>query len=141
MHHSDIYNFATGYWWLIFPLGWGAIAMLRIWVRHRQSMAILELMKVFIDQGKEPPAALVERLDLQTRPAGLTYQPLHFWLSALLLAAGAIGFTALTWLRARQGDPDSSNALFLAIFFAAAAMACAVFAMIVQARHSGNDAS
>lgn len=141
MHHSEIYNFATGYWWLIFPLGWGSIAMLRIWIRHRQTLAILELMKVYIDQGKEPPAALVERLGLQPRPPAPTYQPLHFWLSALLLGAGAIGFISLTWLRARQGDPDSSNALFLAIFFGAGATACAVFAMIARAQHSNDDRS
>ena len=141
MHHSDIYNFATGYWWLIFPLGWGVIAMLRIWVRHRQALAILDMMKVLVDQGKEPPAALVESLAFQTRSPRRTYQPLHFWLSALLLSAGAIGFAALTWIRARQGDPDSTNALFIAIFLGAGAAACAVFAMIVRAQHSGDDAS
>lgn len=140
MHHSDIYNFATGYWWLIFPLGWGIIAMLRIWVRHRQALAILDIMKGLIDQGKEPPEALVESLGLQTRPPERSYQPLHFWLSALLLGAGAIGFASLTWIRARQGDPDSTNALFIAIFLGAASAACAVFAMIVRAQHSGDDA-
>lgn len=141
MHHSDIYNFATGYWWLIFPLGWGGIALLQIWVRHRQALVILEMMKVLIDQGKEPPEALVESLGIQSRPPGWTYQPLHFWLSALLLGAGAIGFAGLTWIRARQGDPDSTNALFIAIFLGAGAMACAVFAMIVRAHPSDDDAS
>lgn len=37
----------------------------------------LDMMKVFIDQGNEPPEALVESLGLQTRPPERTYQPLH----------------------------------------------------------------
>jgi hypothetical protein len=141
MHHSDIYNFATGYWWLIFPLGWGGIAMLQIWVRHRQALAILDMMKLYIDQDKEPPEALVESLGFHTHPPRRAYQPLHFWLSALLLGASAIGFAGLTWIRFRQGDPDSTNALFITIVLAAGATACAVFAMIVQTRHPGDDAS
>jgi len=141
MHHSELYSFATSYWWLIFPLGWGLVAMLQIWVRHRRAQATLDLLKRFIDQGKEPPAALLESILSQPGAARWTYQPLHFWLGALLLGAAAIGFAALTWLRAQQGDPDSANALFIAILLGAGAAACAAFAMIVQARTSGPGAS
>jgi hypothetical protein len=140
MHHSEWYNFATSYWWLIFPLGWGLSTILKIWANHRRAQATLDLIKSFVDQGKEPPDALLEHILLQTNAPRWTYQPLHFWLGALLLGAGAIGFAALTWLRAQQGDPDSANALFIAILLGAGAAACAAFAMIVQARHPGPDA-
>jgi len=140
MHHSELYSFATSFWWLIFPLGWGLVAMLRIWTRHRQSQTTLDVIKSYIERGKEPPAALLESVLPQTSLPRWTYQPLHFWLSALLLGAGAIGFAALAWLRAQQGDPDQANAQFLAVLLGAAAAACAAFAMIVQARKPGSGA-
>jgi hypothetical protein len=141
MHHSELYSFAASYWWLIFPLGWSLVTMLQTWARHRRTQAMLDLIKSFINQGREPPAALLESALQQTGHPQWTYQPLHFWLGALFLCAGAIGFAALTWLRAQQGDPDSVNALFIAILLGAGAAACGVFAMIVQARAAGHDAS
>jgi hypothetical protein len=141
MHHSELYRFASSYWWLIFPLGWGMVAMLQTWTQHRRAQATLDLLKSYVDQGKEPPAALLETILPQAATPGWTYQPLHFWLSALLLGAGAVGFAALTWLRSQQGDPDSANALFIAILLGAGAAACAVFAMVVQARKPGAGAS
>lgn len=140
MHHSDWYNFASSYWWLIFPIGWGVVAIFRIWERHRRSQATLDLLKSYVDQGKDPPAALLETVLPQTAVPEWTYQPLHFWLGALALGAGAVGFAALAWLRAQQNDPDSANALFIAILLGAGAAACAIFAMIVQPRKPGPGA-
>lgn len=141
MHHSEFYSFASSYWWLIFPLGWGLIAILRIWERHRRAQATLDLLKSYVDQGKEVPSALLESILPQAATVGRTYEPLHFWLGALSLAAGAVGFSALAWLRARQSDPDSINAVFIAILLGAGAAACAIFAIIVMARKSGPDQS
>lgn len=138
MHHSDWYIFASSYWWLIFPMGWGVVAILRIWERHRRSQTTLDLLKSYVDQGKEPPASLLETVVPETAVPGWTYQPLHFWLGALALGAGAVGFAALAWLRAQQNDPDSANALFIAILLGAGAVACAIFAIIVQARKPGS---
>lgn len=140
MHHSELYQFAANFWWLLFPLGWGIATLMGIWTAHRRAQKKLDLVKSYLDQGKEPPAALLEAiLPPKTRNAW-SYQPLHFWLASLALAAGSIGFAALTWLRTQQGDPDSANVLFLTILFAAGAAACALFAMIVQARKSGSGA-
>jgi hypothetical protein len=140
MHHSEFYSFASSYWWLIFPVGWGLVALLRIWTQHRQAQATLDLLKSYVDQGKEPPAALLETV-LPETTTRWTYQPLHFWLGALSLGAGAVGFAALTWLRSQQGDPDSANALFIAILLGAGAVACAIFAVIVRAGKTyGPDA-
>lgn len=140
MHHGEFYSFASSYWWLIFPLGWGVVAILRIWERHRRAQATLDLLKSYVDQGKEPPATLLETVLPQTAAPEWTYQPLHFWLGALALGAGTVGFAALAWLRAQQSDPDSANALFIAILLGAGAAACAIFAMIVQARKPGPGA-
>jgi hypothetical protein len=50
------------YWWLLFPLGFfiaSAFDQLMRYQRHRDT---LDLIKSYTDQGKEPPAALVERV-------------------------------------------------------------------------------
>lgn len=140
MHHSDWYVFASSYWWLIFPLGWGVIAILRIWTRHRRSQATLDLLKSYVEQGKDPPIGLLETVVPEPAVPGWAYQPLHFWLGALAMGGGAIGFAALAWLRAQQGNTDSANALFIAILVGAWAIACVIFAIIVQTRKSGPDA-
>lgn len=59
MTASDFFN---SYWWLIFPLfgmGMGLVGMLGHF-RHRSET--LKLIKTYADQGKEPPAALLEAL-------------------------------------------------------------------------------
>ena len=59
MTATDLFN---SYWWLIFPLfgmGMGLVAMLGHF-RHRSET--LKLIKTYADQGKEPPAALLEAL-------------------------------------------------------------------------------
>lgn len=141
MRHSELYLFAANFWWLLFPLGWGIGAMLQTWTRHRQAQRTLDLIKGYVDQGKEPPPALLDAVLPRAAGRPWSYQPLHFWLGALALAAGAIGFGALTWLRHAQGDPDSANVLFLTVLFGAGAAACALFALIVQARKPGPGAS
>jgi hypothetical protein len=52
----------TSFWWLIFPLfgmGMGLVGMLGHF-RHRSET--LKLIKSYADQGKEPPAALLDAL-------------------------------------------------------------------------------
>ncbi|MGN6208292.1 hypothetical protein [Asticcacaulis sp.] len=59
MTATDLFN---SYWWLIFPIfgmGMGLVAMLGHF-RHRSET--LKLIKTYADQGKEPPAALLEAL-------------------------------------------------------------------------------
>ncbi len=59
MTASQLFN---SYWWLIFPLfgmGMGLVGMLGHF-RHRSET--LKLIKAYADQGKEPPAALLDAL-------------------------------------------------------------------------------
>lgn len=59
MTASDLLN---SYWWLIFPIfgmGMGLVGMLGHF-RHRSET--LKLIKTYADQGKEPPAALLDAL-------------------------------------------------------------------------------
>jgi hypothetical protein len=59
MTASELFN---SYWWLIFPIfgmGMGVIGMLG---HFRQRSETLKLIKYYADQGKEPPAALLDTL-------------------------------------------------------------------------------
>ncbi|MDB5470201.1 MAG: hypothetical protein JWR84_1761 [Caulobacter sp.] len=50
------------YWWLVFPAGFfiaSAFSQLIRYLRYRDS---LTLIKSYTDQGKEPPAALLDRV-------------------------------------------------------------------------------
>src|SRR5262249_21797411 len=60
MNHSELYNFATHFWWLIFPIAWMMAALVGIALRYNQSQRILDMIQSQTAQGKEPPAALVE---------------------------------------------------------------------------------
>ena len=59
MTASDLFN---SYWWLIFPIfgmGMGLVGMLG---HFRQRSETLKLIKYYADQGKDPPAALLDVL-------------------------------------------------------------------------------
>ncbi len=46
------------YWWLIFPVGWMVMRLIRILSRDGYERKRLEVMKAYIDAGKAPPASL-----------------------------------------------------------------------------------
>jgi hypothetical protein len=60
--HSEIYQFATSFWWLVFPIGWGFAGLLRVIFRHHRAEQTLALLKSYADQGKEPPPELLALL-------------------------------------------------------------------------------
>jgi hypothetical protein len=60
--NHDFYSLFTHYWWLLFPLASGLWGWFDTWTRHKRAERGLELLKSYIDQGKEPPPALLEFL-------------------------------------------------------------------------------
>lgn len=50
------------YWWLLFPLGFFVISAFEQVMRYLRHRDTLDLIKSYTDQGKEPPAALLERV-------------------------------------------------------------------------------
>ena len=50
------------YWWLLFPLGFFIASAFDQWMRYRRHRDTLDLIKSYTDQGKDPPAALLERV-------------------------------------------------------------------------------
>jgi hypothetical protein len=50
------------YWWLLFPLGFFIASAFDQIMRYQRHRDTLNLIKSYTDQGKEPPAALLERV-------------------------------------------------------------------------------
>lgn len=51
------------YWWLAFPLGWMVFGAFQTWLAYRARCDAVALLKSYAEAGREPPPALVERLN------------------------------------------------------------------------------
>ena len=79
-------------WWLIFPLIGFAFAFWATWISHQRQKAVIDLLRTYASQGKDPPADLVKALhngDEQHRPQ-------RHWQNAVLFGAlsAALGVMA-----------------------------------------------
>lgn len=64
-------DFASDYWWLIFPLFFFFAAGWDSWMKYRRHKATLELLKSYAASGKEPPESLMRALDRTSKGDGL----------------------------------------------------------------------
>ncbi len=55
MHEHGFGFFVFSFWWLIFPLMGFAFGGFRMYLAHRQSQQAMEILKMYAQQGKEPP--------------------------------------------------------------------------------------
>lgn len=55
------------FWWLLFPLAAFAFGAWKNWLDYRANQAMLDLIKTYAAAGREPPAALLSRLDRRWR--------------------------------------------------------------------------
>jgi hypothetical protein len=105
----DFYSFVTHFWWLIFPLFWVVAASFRIKARHEESLRLMEMIKSYTDQGKDPPAALMEALRAPVGRQGDRYVEPYYthrlWRRAFLFGFLCIAFAVLALSRG-QIDPD-----------------------------------
>lgn len=53
------FEFFEVYWWLMFPVFGMAMAFIRMSQSERRTNQTMDLIKSYIDQGKEPPAELL----------------------------------------------------------------------------------
>lgn len=54
------------FWWLVFPLSAIVFGAFRRWLAYSARRDALELIKTYAESGREPPAALVDRLNLRS---------------------------------------------------------------------------
>jgi hypothetical protein len=125
MQHSDFYNFATGFWWLIFPIGWGVAGLLGAWMRHKRAEQALEILSSYAGQNKEPPPEVLALLQPRERKErDFRVQPLHYLSGGLFFAALAVAFIVLYANKIGGGEHDSqAGLLFVTVLMAGFAVA------------------
>lgn len=53
-------DFFAHYWWLMFPVFGMVMAIMGMFQSERQQRSMIDLIKTYTDQGKEPPPELVK---------------------------------------------------------------------------------
>jgi hypothetical protein len=121
-------EFFASYWWLMFPIFGMVMAFSGMSQMERRNNAMLDLIKSYVDQGKEPPADLVK-----LAAAGLKENPdsgegdgaARGW-SFVTFAAIAVGFgTAYYFTRT-----ESFSWVFLAVAAAMGVMALGALVLL-----------
>lgn len=123
------------YWWLIFPLFGMVMAVLGMSSSERQTRTLMDLMKSYADQGKEPPPELMRAMakKLEETADEAAWGPSNGsekgW-GAITFAALAAGFGVAY---AFNRDEDWSW-VFLAVTVAMGVMAFGAFAILITRR-------
>jgi hypothetical protein len=119
------------YWWLIFPTVGFACAFWALWLQHRRQKAAIDLLRIYAQQGKDPPAELLKVLqsDGDGRP------PYRHWQDAALLGVLAVAFAVMACL---QEGMRSKTGLIFATIVLAALTVNSVVAALLQRKHDAT---
>ena len=101
MQH-DWYEIFRHFWWLIFPLFWMVAAIISHWSRHRRANRVLDLVKSYVDQGKEPPPELLKVLQgpfggSREEWRAMRYRNRNPWIGAFIFLALAAWFASMAF--------------------------------------------
>lgn len=109
----DFYMLFSAYWWLIFPLFWMVSASLQLWSRHLKAQRAMDVIKACIEQGKEPPAEVLEILHSDDRkPRGGRHE--RGWISVFVFGAIAAGLVMFAFLPGERDLQQTAVFLFAA---------------------------
>jgi hypothetical protein len=132
-HHTDFYLFITHFWWLIFPIMWAVGGMTRALLRHSRANRTLDIVKSYVDQGKDVPPELLAALQDRGRwgPGRQRWRHDHDhgWMAFFLFAGLAAGFAAMAWMRMDADGNRGVSFIFLAIVMTGLALGSLVRAL------------
>jgi hypothetical protein len=123
-------------WWLIFPvlgMGFGFFGM---WLKHKRRTAMLDLIKVYIVQGREPPPELLNGIksceDARMQGAGA-------WRRAITFGSLAAGFGALYLVMVPDIMSPGHAHPFLAAFIIMSALTMGeLLKVLIQRKHNAQ---
>jgi hypothetical protein len=122
--NSEAYTLFSGYFWLIFPIGWGIAAMFKTWLRHKRAEQTLELIKGYADQGKDIPPDLLNVLKLADKNGRTPRERARRATTVgLIFVALAVAFSVLSWTSPGKDGHDVSGLMFVVVLFAGIAVA------------------
>ncbi len=112
---SELYRFATRFWWLIFPIFGMVMGMIAMMQRHKTANRTIDIIKSYADQGKDPPPELLAALR-DPHLSGEAKVP--SWTSVFLFGSLAVGFLMFGFLMG-NGERDHVVAFaFVALIMA-----------------------
>jgi len=117
------------FWWLIFPvlsMVWG---MVDLAAKHKRARHGMDLIKSYIDQGKEPPPELLRFLSVQT-DGNCSKSREYSFVPVFLFAALSAGFIWAPFMPGMDLEPRQVWALHLvAMIFGALCLGLLVAAL------------
>ena len=129
--HSDFYLFVRDFFWMVFPIGAGIIAMFAAWLHPRRAQQALEVLQSFAAQGKAVPPELLALIQPRRRERAPGEQARTMLLVGFILLAMAASFTVL--ISALGGDMRTLAGLyFVAAMFVGVAAAFFIIAGIAR---------
>ena len=136
MQHGDFYELFRQFFWLIFPIGCGVIAMFGLWLHHRRALQALEVIQAYAAQGKEAPPEVMALIQSRRREKSPAERAQTMTLVAYILLAMAVGFAVMT--AAIGGSArELAGMYFVVVLFAG--VAAAFFIAARSARHGQAD--
>ena len=133
------------FWWLIFPLMGFVFGGLGMYFNHRQQQRAMDLLKIYAEQGKDPPPEVMSAVNGGPGPWGGPYGgrwsggwgwrgayyggPFWAWRRVFVFAALAIGFGSASQY-ADMGHGASHAFLLVAIIMAALFVGALLFAIM-----------
>jgi hypothetical protein len=119
------------FWWLIFPLIGFAFAFWAIWVSHQRQKAVIDLLRTYASQGKDPPPELVKAL----HNGHDGQRPYRDWQYAVLFGGLAVAFGVMAYL---QQDMRPRTGLIVAAIVLAALFLNSLVAALLQRKHDAS---
>ncbi len=109
MDFGDIFQ---RFWWLVFPVLWMIWSMVDLAGRHKRARHGMDLIKSYIDQGKEPPPELLKILSNKDDGKDCKSRG-HSWTPVFLFAVLSAAFLWAAYLPDMEFEPKQIWALHL----------------------------
>lgn len=133
--HSDFYLFASSFWWLVFPIGWGLAGLVRALLRHREAQNALETLKSYAAQNREPPPELVQILKSPVKAPPSPQERARWSLIAgLFFVALSVAFLVLRATHVGGDSTDTQGAMLFVVVLMAGFAAALFIAALLFAR-------
>lgn len=131
------FDFLSHYWWLVFVLIWPITGIIHSFTHYNHRTEMLKMLKSYADQGKEPPAGLLDAMKAGDRG---DYDDDYYgrrrwrrhrsgWPAAITFIALSAGFGYAGYYGHVGGDA-SSIFMALAVGFGIGAIAMTIGAVI-----------